>query len=140
MTDKSRKALCDAATPAKQDDMDILRIILQVIVALGILNVWLLRAGKSTPYRGGRARNMREEFQAYGLPPFMMWAVGILKVGLSLALLAGIWFPVLVQPAVAGIGFLMLGAFFMHIKVKDPIHKALPSILVLVMCVVIFLI
>ena len=31
-------------------------------------------------------------------------------------------------------GVLMLGAFFMHLKVKDPISKALPSLAVLVMC------
>jgi len=117
--------------------MEIFRIILQVIVALGILNVWLLRAGNPTPYRGARALNMREEFQAYGLPPFMVWVVGILKVSLSLALLAAIWVPVLIQPAATGLGLLMLGAFLMHIKVKDPIKKALPSIIVLVMCVLI---
>lgn len=119
------------------NEMDIFRIVLQLIVVLGILNVWLLRAGKSTPYRGGRATNMREEFAAYGLPPVMMWVVGILKVSLSLALLTGIWFPELVQPAASGIGLLMLGAFLMHLKIKDPIKKALPSIMVLLMCVMI---
>jgi hypothetical protein len=36
-------------------------------------------------------------------------------------------------------GILMLGAFFMHLKVKDPFSKALPSLAVLVMCVVIAL-
>jgi hypothetical protein len=36
-------------------------------------------------------------------------------------------------------GFLMLGAFLMHLKVKDPINKALPSLAVLVMCVAIAL-
>jgi hypothetical protein len=33
----------------------------------------------------------------------------------------------------------MLGAFFMHLKVKDPIRKALPSLAVLAMCVAIAL-
>ncbi|MFP4282511.1 MAG: DoxX family protein [Verrucomicrobiota bacterium] len=117
--------------------MEILRILLQVVVALGILNVWLLRSGKTTPYRGGEARNMREEFEAYGLPAAMVWVVGVLKVSLALALLAGIWFPALVQPAAAGLGLLMLGALSMHLKVKDPLKKAVPSILVLVMCVLI---
>jgi len=120
--------------------METVRIVLQLIVALGILNVWLLRAGKPTPYRGGRALNIREEFHAYGLPPFMFWFVGILKVGLSLVLLAGIWFPVVVQPAAVVLGLLMLGAFSMHLKVKDPVKKALPSVIVLVMCVAIALV
>jgi hypothetical protein len=33
----------------------------------------------------------------------------------------------------------MLGAFFMHLKVKDPISKALPSLVVLAMCAAIAL-
>ena len=36
-------------------------------------------------------------------------------------------------------GALMLGAFFMHLKVKDPISKALPSLVVLAMCAAIAL-
>jgi hypothetical protein len=31
-------------------------------------------------------------------------------------------------------GTLMLGAFFMHLKVRDPIGKALPSLALLAMC------
>ena len=87
-------------------------IALQLIVALGILNVWLLRPGKATPFRGGEAKNLREEFAAYGLP---------------------FWFHGVAQPAAIGLGALMLGAFVMHLKVKDPIKKALPSIAVLAM-------
>jgi hypothetical protein len=33
----------------------------------------------------------------------------------------------------------MLGAFFMHLRAKDPIKKALPSIAVLAMCAAIAL-
>ena len=36
-------------------------------------------------------------------------------------------------------GELMLGAFVMHLKVKDPISKALPSLAVLAMCIAIAL-
>jgi hypothetical protein len=36
-------------------------------------------------------------------------------------------------------GLLMLGAFVMHLKVKDPIKKALPSLTVLAMCAAIAL-
>jgi hypothetical protein len=82
---------------------------------------------------------MREEFAAYGLPYSFMCVIGVLKVGLAVALLAGIWFPNLVQPAAIGLGLLMLGAFAMHLKVKDPISKALPSIAVLAICAAIAL-
>ncbi len=109
-------------------------IALQFVVALGILNVWLLRSGNATPFRGGNAKTLREEFAAYGLPFWFMCVVGVLKVGLALALLAGIWIPGLAQPAAIGLGLIMVAAFVMHLKVKDPIQKALPSIAVLAMC------
>ena len=114
-------------------------IALQLIVALGILNVWMLRAGKATPFRGGDAQSLREEFAAYGLPFWFMCVVGVLKVGLALALIAAIWKHSIAQPAAIGLGVLMLGAFVMHLKVKDPIKKALPSIVVLAMCAAIVL-
>ncbi len=114
-------------------------IALQLIVALGILNVWMLRSGKATPFRGGDAKNLREEFSAYGLPFWFMCVVGVLKVGLAVALIAAIWIHGVAQPAAIGLGVLMLGAFVMHLKVKDPIKKALPSIAVLAMCAAIAL-
>jgi hypothetical protein len=114
-------------------------IALQLIVALGILNVWMLRSGKATPFRGGDAKNLREEFAAYGLPFWFMCVVGVLKVGLAVALIAAIWVHRVAQPAAIGLGLLMLGAFVMHLKVKDPIKKALPSIAVLAMCAAIAL-
>ncbi|NBR48632.1 DoxX family protein [bacterium] len=117
--------------------MEIPRIILQLIVALGILNVWLLRSGKATAYRGGGAKNMREEFAVYGLPFWLFCVIGFLKISLATALIAGIWFPPITQPAAMGMGLLMLGAFVMHLKVKDPIKKALPSLTVLAVCVAI---
>lgn len=108
--------------------------VLKVIVALGILNVWLLRSGQATPFRGGDAKTLREEFAAYGLPFWFMCVVGVLKVGLAVALLVSLWHLPLAQPAAIGLGLLMLAAFAVHLKVKDPIKKALPSIAVLIMC------
>jgi DoxX-like family len=119
--------------------MEYILIVLKLIVALGILNVWLLRSGKATPFRGGEAKNLRDEFAAYGLPFWFMCVVGVLKVGLALALLASIWIHSVAQPAAIGLGLLMLGAFVMHLKVKDPTRKALPSIAVLAMCAAIAL-
>jgi hypothetical protein len=119
--------------------MDYLLIALKLIVALGILNVWLLRRDKSTAYRGKDARTLREEFAVYGLPFPIFCLIGIFKVGLALALLASFWIPSLAQPAAVGMGALMLGAFVMHLKVKDPISKALPSLAVLAMCAAIAL-
>ena len=117
--------------------MDYLLIALKLIVALGILNVWLLRSGRATAYRGKNAKTLREEFAVYGLPFPVFCLVGVLKVGLALALLASIWIPGFAQPAALGMGALMLGAFIMHLKVKDPLSKALPSLAVLALCLAI---
>ena len=114
--------------------MNYIRIALQLVVALGILNVWFLRSGRPTPYRGVEAKNLREEFSAYGFPFWFMCLIGVLKVGLALTLIVAIWIPALAQPAAIGMGVLMLGAFTMHLKAKDPIGKALPSVAVLLMC------
>lgn len=119
--------------------MEYILLALQLVVALGILNVWLFRPGRATPYRGGDAKNLRAEFAAYGLPFWFMCVVGVLKVGLALSLVAAIWIHTLAQPAAIGLGLLMLGAFVMHLKVKDPIKKALPSVAVLAMCAAIAL-
>ncbi|HKJ90126.1 MAG TPA: DoxX family protein, partial [Oceanipulchritudo sp.] len=60
---------------------DSISIILQLIIGLGILNVWFLRAGKSTPYRGADAGTLKDEFAAYGLPEWAFYLIGGLKVG-----------------------------------------------------------
>jgi hypothetical protein len=102
-------------------------IIGQVVIALGIANVWLVRSGKVTAYRGGEARTMQEEFAVYGLPPWSVWSIGALKLALAAALVVGIWIPELVRPAAIGMAVLMLGAVAMHVKVRDPLLKALPA-------------
>ena len=119
--------------------MPYILVFLQLFVALGILSVWLLRSGKATPFRGGEAKTLREEFAAYGLPFRFMCLIGVLKVGLAIALLAALWFHPLAKPAAVGLGLLMLGAIVMHLKVKDPVKKALPALAVLAMCAAIVL-
>ena len=72
---------------------------IQIVIALGLLNVWLLRARKATNYRGADAQNMKEEFEAYGLPAWSLGVVGFLKIALAILLLAGVWFPSVTKPA-----------------------------------------
>ena len=107
--------------------------VLQVILALGLFNVWLLRTGKATNYRGGQAKNLKEEFATYGLPPFMYFLVGGLKILCAIALLVGLWVPAAVVPAAGVLAILMLGALAMHIKVGDPISKSVPAFCMLAM-------
>jgi len=60
-----------------------------------------------------------------------------LKISCALALLAGIWFQALVIPGAVGLAVLMVGAFTMHVKVKDPFKKAWPSLAMLAMSLLI---
>lgn len=119
--------------------MGPLILVCQIVAALGLLNVWLLRINQRTSYRGGAASNMREEFAAYGLPAWMVVVVGVLKVGAAAALIAGIWYRPLVLPAALLIGVLMVGALAMHVKIHDPIRKSAPAAGMLALAIVIAL-
>jgi len=70
---------------------------------------------------------MPEEFAAYGLPKWLLYVVGALKVSCALCLVAGIWVQALVLPAAGVIAVLMLGAIAMHLKVRDPFIKSVPA-------------
>ena len=111
--------------------MEIIVIAAQIILALGIYNVWLLRAKKETPYRGGAATDLRSEFAAYGLPASFMLTVGAAKLICATCLIAGIWYPPLVVPAAAGLAILIFGAVAMHFKVRDPLQRAAPATVML---------
>lgn len=111
--------------------MNTVVMALQVIAALGLLNVWLLRFNQGTKYRGGSASTMLEEFAAYGLPSWFTYVIGALKIGAALALLAGLWLPALVLPAAALVCVLMVGALAMHAKIGDPLSKYVPALAML---------
>lgn len=117
--------------------MELVTVISQLIVGLGVLNVWVLRFNQATPYRGQQAKTLKEEFETYGLPSWFVYLVGLIKVPAAIALLVGIAFPVLVVPAATVIAVLMLGAVVMHLKVNDASHKFVPASLVLVLCAII---
>ena len=110
--------------------MNAIGTIARTVAGLWILNVWFNRFNKDTGYRGGDATNMKEEFAEYGMSENTMYAVGATKVSLASLMLAGHWFPKLVRPASAGLAMFMLGAIGMHVKVKDPIKRAMPAITV----------
>ncbi|MDQ5901595.1 MAG: hypothetical protein QG580_310 [Patescibacteria group bacterium] len=112
--------------------------VLQVILALGLINVWLVRFRKPTKYRGRGAHNMKEEFSAYGLPSWFMYVVGFLKLGIAFVLIAGLFvmnFTYFVLPSLQLLAVLMVGAIFMHIKVKDTLTRSIPAVLMLSMSV-----
>jgi len=113
--------------------MEWLPVVIQLVIALSIFNVWLVRFSKPTSWRGGAAQNMKEEFKAYGLPDSFMKIIGSLKVLLASLLVIGIFVSSLVKPAAAGMAILMLGAIVMHFKIKDAPMKSLPAFIFLVL-------
>jgi hypothetical protein len=108
--------------------------VLQLVVGLGLLNVWLLRRDRPTAYRGGTATTLRDEFTAYGLPPLAFPVVGGLKVASALVLIVGVWVPLPVREAAGLVAALMVGAIVMHLKVRDPLVRALPATAMLSLC------
>jgi hypothetical protein len=107
--------------------MRVLAIAGQIVIALGIVNVWILRPGKPTPWRPEGARNMAEEFRHYGLPDWMRKLVGAFKLVLAALLVVGIGYPSLAAGAGIAMAVLMAGAVGAHLKVADPLKKTLPS-------------
>ncbi len=117
--------------------MNTVVMVLQVVIALGIFNVWIVRFGKSTEWRGGGAANMKEEFAVYGLPAWSVQVIGFFKVLCAAGLIVGLWVPRLTLPSATGLAVLMLGAVAMHVKVKDPAKRSLPAFTVLVLCLIV---
>ncbi len=112
-------------------------IILKVIVGISILNVWLIQPKKATKWRGGDAKTIIEEFKVYCLSETMAYVVGFFKVSFAIMLLASIKFENLDLIASLGLAALLLGSVFMHIKIKDPLHKSFPASLFIVMSLLI---
>ena len=107
--------------------------VLQLVVGLGLLNVWLVRPRSATAYRGGEASSLREEFAVYGLPSAAFYVVGALKITAAVVLIAGVWVSLPVEIAAGVIAALMVGAVIMHVKVRDPLMRAVPATIMLVL-------
>ena len=114
--------------------MEIVVTGVQLIIAAVIFFVWTIRFNLDTNYRGGNAKNLREEFQVYGLPNWSVPVVGLAKVSLATTLVAGIWLPLPVKSAAILMAALMAGAVLMHLRIRtDNISKAAPAITMLAM-------
>ena len=116
--------------------METLTIILNLGIATTLLNVWLIRRNKQTIYRGGDANSMAEEFSTYGLPKWLMYVVGSMKVSIAILLIVGVWINSLNIFCYISLCILMLGAIIMHLKVKDKIIKSVPALSILTLLLV----
>lgn len=119
---------------------NLILIILQLTIACGLLNVWLVRFNKKTRYRGANAQNMKEEFAAYGLPLWFMYLVGTLKIVIAISLVTVVIVPSYTLyvgiPALCVLSLLMLGAISMHLKIRDSLIKTVPAIAMLLLTVI----
>jgi hypothetical protein len=94
----------------------------QVIIALSIIVVWVFRFD-----------NIIKEFKQYGLTDLIRNMVGAAKISLSTLLIAGIWYPALVLIPALIMAFLMVCAQVAHIRVKNPLIKFVPSLILLIL-------
>ena len=116
----------------------ILNVCISLFVSILVMNVWLFRFNKETPYRGGNAKNMIEEFAAYGLDLNTMYLVGSLKIIASLGLIVGLLKTKISVYSSLLMAILMTGAIYFHFKISDPAIKYFPSALMLTCSVFIY--
>ena len=120
--------------------MDFLYTLSKLVIVFGIFNVWLLRFKKETPYRGASSKSLKDEFMAYGYQTWFFYMIGVLKLSFASLILLGFWFThVFVQMGSLGMVFLMIGAVFSHIKVKDIPKKYMPASIMLALSLFVFL-
>jgi hypothetical protein len=109
------------ATQNFKTTMENLVIIAQLVLALSVAFVWIFRFD-----------NIVLEFRQYGLPDLIRNLVGASKISLATLLIAGIWYPDLVLYSSLAMAFLMICAQLAHFKVKNPIAKHFPSLILLI--------
>jgi uncharacterized membrane protein YkgB len=103
--------------------MTTLATIAQIIVALSIGYVWIIRFA-----------NIEKEFNHYGLNTLTRSLVGTAKIVLATLLIVGIWHPSLVLIPSLLMAFLMIAAQYFHFKVGNPWQKRMPSLILLLLC------
>ena len=118
--------------------LKILYICVSLFVSILVTNVWLFRRNKETPYRGGNANNMIEEFAVYGLDTNMMYLIGTLKIIASIGLIIGLFKTKISVYSSLLMAILMTGAIYFHFKISDPAIKYFPSVLMLLCSIFIY--
>lgn len=94
---------------------------LNISVAVSIFFVWVIRYD-----------NIIDEFKAYNYPEWFRDLVGIIKLIFAAILLTQT--SILYLIATFGVSLLMVAAVLTHLKVKNPLYKALPSFSLMSIC------
>lgn len=98
--------------------------LIQVVLALSVAYVWIFRYD-----------NVVKEFKQFGINDLTRNFVGAAKIALVTLLVAGIWYPSLVQISAVLLGLFMIAAQYFHFKIRNPFSKHLPSLILLILCV-----
>lgn len=110
--------------------MTIVSIILQVVLALAFLG-----AGGS---KVAGVKQMKENFQHFGLPRWFLTVTGLIEVISAIGLIAGIWEPLLIVLAGLLLACTMIGAILAHIFLgHDSIGKSAAPFVLLVLSVLV---
>ena len=100
--------------------MDNFLNLIQLTLGLSVTYVWTFRYG-----------NVVKEFSLFGLSDLTRNLVGVSKVALATLIIAGIWYPSLVQIPAVLMGLFMVAAQYFHFSVKNPLVKHIPSLILL---------
>ena len=105
---------------------EIIIELIKAIVLASVFFVWVVRY-----------ENIIKEFEQYQLPSWVRDLVGIIK--LTSVYLINFGPPELAKLGALAIAMLMFAAMVTHLKVKNPIHKMLPSTTLCIIGIVLFL-
>ena len=95
-------------------------ILIQLTLGLSVAYVWTFRYF-----------NVVKEFTLFGLSDLTRNLVGVSKIALATLIVAGIWYPSLVQIPAVLMGLFMIAAQYFHFSVKNPLVKHIPSLILL---------
>ena len=98
--------------------------LIKAFIAASIFFVWVVRY-----------REIIEEFKFYELPSWLRDLVGILKLSFGFMLFSNDIYAVIL--GASGIIFLMAAAVYTHVRVKNPFHKMLPALGLIVLNLII---
>jgi len=100
--------------------------ILKVIISSSIFFVWIIRYD-----------NIIKEFKEFNYPDWLRDLVGILKISFAIMILHSQSHYILFGSA--GIMIFMLAAVLTHLKIKNSLHKMLPSLTLFCLSLYVFL-
>jgi uncharacterized membrane protein YphA (DoxX/SURF4 family) len=96
-----------------------------IIVAQVVLGLLFVLIGSMTV---AGMKTLVENFRHFGYPQWFRVVTGSLEALGGAGLLLGIWIPLLAGLASAGLALVMLGAVLTHVRVRDPLKKVAPAI------------